>query len=206
MRLGCGYEEKFFEYCSNLKTFCKEQNIDLNDICINGNCICTVFGFKPISDVDFITKYYLRERLGNATRPVADGVDLSRRGGKLVMPNGEKINDDIIVDNCEYHFMFNGLKFANLEIYKQKRKNSRRDKDFLLLRKIDLYENLLGHFEQQRIFRERVSAELERRLAITPFWKRLINWRYYWYKILSKLTFGKKRKHYREKVQRIRKI
>ena len=161
MRLGYTYEQ-ILECCTNLKIICNELSISLNDICVIGGAVLWVFGIKS-KDVDFTTKYHLRAQLGDKARPLGEGVDIANKGAEIVMPNGENINDDLLVDCCEYHFLFNGLKFANLDVIKHKKTLSRRDKDLFHLRQIDLFENLMGRFEQQRIFKERVMAELKRR-------------------------------------------
>ncbi|MDR1145399.1 MAG: hypothetical protein LBK71_04610 [Verrucomicrobiales bacterium] len=165
MRLDYRYEEKFMSYCRNARKFCLEMGIDTKDICFIGSSVLTVFGIKRISDMDFTTKYFLRERLGNVTRNLLEGVDLANKGADILMPDGETINDEVLVDDCEYHFIFNGLKFINLAVVKKKKILSSRvrDKDLAHLRQIELYENYIGQIEQKRIFKERVLSEQQRR-------------------------------------------
>lgn len=49
---------------------------------------------------------------------------------------------------------------------KDRKKNSNKEKDFLHLRLIDLYEKLQGNFEQRKILFDRIEKEKEIRAGI----------------------------------------
>ena len=76
-------------------------------------------------------------------------------------------NLDILINNSEYHFIYKGIKFANLRIIKDRKIFSHRDKDVLDLRQIELFENYYGHIEQEKIFKARIIQEQKRRGLIS---------------------------------------
>lgn len=159
--------ETNFEFVKKIRflpNFLKTVEIkDTSEICIIGssilNAIC--ISNQKISDIDFIITSNYRERFGwNAINLNSDyDIGISDK-----MANRPKnISDNILITNNEYHFWFKGIKFANLEIIKDRMKISAREKDIRHLREIDLFEKMIGNINQQKILMQRIEDEKQRR-------------------------------------------
>ena len=164
-RLNYIYDENFLKFCEECKEQCKNNNIDINDICIIGSAPMAVYGIKMVSDIDFVTKYKYREKFGDAPVHLSNNIDIASR---TYHRNGTNnfINDDLLIDNDNYHFTFNDLKFANLWIIKERKQFSAREKDLRHVRKIELFENLIENVDQRQILKSRILEEQNRRNGI----------------------------------------
>lgn len=165
MRLSTEYNIKFVRKIRNLSNFLPSIGIfNSNEICIIGSGVMTALGIPKDSDSDFITDSKHRERLGWKSVHLNDDYDIGV--SDVVAQRTKNIPDNILIYNSEYHFWFKGIKFANLEIIKDRKLQSQRPKDIIHLREIDLYEKMLGHRNQQKMLMERIEAEKVRRLNI----------------------------------------
>lgn len=173
-RLSYNHNEDFLKFCDNCREECKKNDINVNDICIIGSAPMAVYGIKTASDIDFVTKYKYREKFGDGATHLNDIVDIASR---TYHRNGTDnfINDDLLIDNDSYHFIFNGLKFANLSIVKERKTFSKREKDLKHIRKIELFENFIGTMNQNQIFKSRIIEEQERRKGIKVNYEELKN-------------------------------
>lgn len=139
----------------------KEINIPSNDICVIGTGVLSALGINKHhdSDIDFIVSHNHREKFGWGSYHLNDNYEI---GVSSKQANGP-ICDDIIIYNDDYHFWFKGIKFANLEIIKDRKSSKARPKDIFHLRQIELFENLHGYVNQLQILQERIRTEQERR-------------------------------------------
>ena len=53
--------------------------------------------------------------------------------------NREAIIDDEVIDNPKYHFIYKGLKFATLDLLKERKESDSRDKDIADVKLIRQY-------------------------------------------------------------------
>ncbi len=166
MRLSTESGLNFVRRIRNLPAFLTKFDIfDKNDICVIGSGVMTALGIQKDSDSDFITLYKHRDRLGYEVVYLNDDYDIGVSDKVANRP--KNIPDDILIQNDEYHFLFKGIKFANLEIIKDRKNFNPRPKDLIHLRQIDLFEKMLGNIDQQKILMERVEAERQRRLSLS---------------------------------------
>lgn len=164
LRKDYKYNLDFLQRVRNLSNFINKIGIEnLDEICCIGSSVMTALGIKTDSnDLDFIVKSKYREKFGYNSVQYGE-YDI---GVSDVMREGRKIIDDLQIYDSDYHFYFKGVKFINLDILKDRKKNSNKEKDFLHLRLIDLYEKLQGNFEQRKILFDRIEKEKEIRAGI----------------------------------------
>lgn len=165
MRLTTESGHNFVRRIRNLPSFLKTIEIfDPNDICVIGSGVMTALGVQKDSDsdLDFIIDYKYRDKFGWNTVFLNDDYDIGMSDKIAQRP--KNIQDNILIHNDEYHFWFKGIKFANLEIIKDRKILSSRPKDLVHLRQIELFEKMQGHLEQQKILLERIEAEKQRRV------------------------------------------
>ncbi|MEI0799612.1 hypothetical protein R4Q14_14975, partial [Brachyspira intermedia] len=161
MRKDYKYNNDFLQKVRNLNYFLNTIGIESsNDICCIGSGVMTTLGIQDNSDIDFIIKYKYRDKFGDNIVYMGEyDIGVCDR----IANRPKNISDDILIDDYNSHFYFKGVKFANLEMIKDRKKFSARDKDIKHLREIDLFEKLQGNFNQQKILFERIRNEQDRR-------------------------------------------
>ncbi len=156
----------FVHRIRNLPSFL--QTIEIftpDDICIIGSGVMTALGIQNDSaDLDFIIDYKYRDKFGLNAVYLNDDYDIGVCDKVANRP--KNIPDGVLIHNSEYHFWFKGIKFANLEIIKDRKSFNSRPKDIIHLRQIELFEKSIGHIEQQKMLMERIEAEKQRRTLL----------------------------------------
>ncbi|MDR1941597.1 MAG: hypothetical protein LBQ47_04655 [Endomicrobium sp.] len=171
-RLGFRYNQDFINVCYCAKEAVLKLGLELDDAANIGSSVMIAYGIKEFADIDLIVKYKHRDKIGDAPiKNITANVDLCARGNKHALP----LDDDYIIGNQDNYFYFCGLKFANLNIIKERKKLNMTDKNKRYLRQIDLYENYIGHIEQERVFSAFIKAELDRRTAISNLQPTTVN-------------------------------
>lgn len=163
MRVDTIVDSNFINKIRNLPSFLETIGIlNKNDICVIGSGVMNALGIQKSSDIDFIIDTKYRNKFGwesvhlNEIYDIGISDKLAKR-----MTN---LSDNILIGNDEYHFWFKGIKFANLEIIKDRKRHSLRAKDIEHLRQIDLFEKMTCSKNQQKILINRIQEEKERRL------------------------------------------
>ena len=152
MRLNYQYHPNFLRKCNKIKNTCKKEGINIKDICIVGLAPLCVLGITKDADINFVSKKTIH------TSPPPS------------------INDNTLIDNCEYHFMFLGLKFANLQIIKEDLSTKEESSRYSIRRSIELFEKMQGYRNQKRLLMERIREErnLEKQTRIKRVLKNII--------------------------------
>lgn len=163
-RLNSNVDSNFVQLLRNLPKFLESNQIQLNDICIIGTGVLSVLGIQDIhkTDLDFIIDEKYRRRFGWKACPLSQEYEIGISSKEAKGP----INDNIIIHNDDYHFWFKGIKFANLQIIKDRKSSFAREKDKIHYRQIELFEKMIGNFNQQKMLMDRVEAERQRRLEL----------------------------------------
>ena len=156
----------FVRRVRNLPSFLQTIKIFTpDDICIIGSGVMTALGIqKDSEDLDFITDYKYRDKFGLDAVYLNEDYDIGVCDKVANRP--KNIPDNVLIHNSEYHFGFKGIKFANLEIIKDRKSFNPRPKDLIHLRQIELFEKSIGHIEQQKMLMERIEAEKQRRTLL----------------------------------------
>ncbi|WP_158621810.1 radical SAM protein [Helicobacter sp. MIT 05-5293] len=153
----------------NLPFFLHTRGIDSDEICVIGSGVLAALGISKdfSSDIDFIINHKYREKFGWGSVHLSDDYEI---GVSSKQANGP-IHDNVIIHNDNYHFWFKGIKFANLDIIKDRKSAKTRSKDSIYLRQIELFEKMMGHINQQKILAERIEFEKARRLNASQITK-----------------------------------
>ncbi|SBW03838.1 DegT/DnrJ/EryC1/StrS aminotransferase (modular protein) [uncultured delta proteobacterium] len=166
LRLLQGIHPRLTELCETAKRVCAQHGISSNDICVVGSGPLGVLGLLEPGDFDCIAVSSERARWEDDLVYLHDDFMLVKKGFHKKQ-DGEALADDTIIRCPEWHFVYNGLKFANLDIIKDKKNVSRRPKDVLHLETIRLFENMLGLYDKEKILKDRITAEaIKRNLGI----------------------------------------
>lgn len=184
MRLSTEYANNFVQEVRSLSRFLQTKGIPSNEVSVIGTGVLTALGIQKEfnSDIDFIIDHKYRENYGWGAVKLSDKYDI---GVSSKLANGP-IHDNIIIYNDEYHFWFKGIKFANLEIIKDRKSVNPRPKDLIHLRQIELFEKMTGNINQQKILMERIEIEKQRRFQLqSPIVNSKVSYSNYLEKIFS---------------------
>lgn len=166
MRLTSSVSPVFLEKVRKISNFLNTKGIsDKKEICVIGTGVMNALGVLdcPNSDLDFIIDFKYRENFGWGAVKLSQEYDI---GVSSKQANGP-IHDNVIIYNDDYHFWYKGIKFANLGIIKDRKSSFARQKDIKHFRQIELFEKMVGNFNQQKMLMERVEFERERRLHLS---------------------------------------
>ena len=165
MRMQCGATGSFLDLCREAKEILPLHFIEQKDICVVGSGGLGVFGLEnEIKDIDFILTSNVRAKFGSDAMKFSTRVDMARQGYYTkIEEKGNKLTDDIIINDHDLHFMFNGLKFLNLELIKQRKSFDGSEKDLRHVRMIELQEKLTGYYDHQKYIKFAIDTEHKRR-------------------------------------------
>lgn len=183
MRMDYKTDERLTSLIRKLPDYLKTINIPTQDICVIGTGVLSAIGIQRHhdSDIDFIIDHKHRNKFGWGAYHLNDDYEIGVSSKQAQGP----ILDDIIIHNDDYHFWFKGIKFANLDIIKDRKKSNSRPKDAFHLRQIELFEKLQGHFNQQQILLKRIAAEKQRRCECHK--NKIINTKLYYSNIFERI-------------------
>jgi hypothetical protein len=162
-RIYSSYRIEFLEWINELKEYCKNNNIHLDDICIAGSSPLEVVGIRDSTDIDIAIAPVLRKRYGDGISHLTRILDIGTRNyvrsyDSVLIPDDKLIYDD------KYHFYFAGCKFANIDlVYYRKKFGGGREKDNKDVRLIELYNDFSRYFDEKSILQKQIEKELIRR-------------------------------------------
>lgn len=158
-------DSRFIKRVRGVKYYLQGLNINSsNDICVMRSGVMAALGILDDCDLDFIISSRYKEK-------AKQSLLLKNPDYDILMSDWQnfrrKIFDDCLITNSEYHFYFKGIKFANLEIVKDRKKEFKKNNDSYHYRLICLFEKLSGHINQQKILMKRIEEEQKRRQMTT---------------------------------------
>lgn len=122
----------------SLKEWAKENNISLNDICIVGGAVIDLHGYKFCDDIDIVLPNFIRDsKYGTKAEELVPGVDIVKKNYSKKEGIGKWYSDDDLIYNKDLFVFVRGIKFASLEIVKERKNYSKRDKDIKDLTNIE---------------------------------------------------------------------
>lgn len=183
MRISNMPRQTFLIRCNVFKNMCRKKGIDLRDVCVVGSSTMDVLGIRESGDLDCIMK--------KSEKTLGKGFDVVQNYAR----HDVFLNDNLLIDDDDFHFYFNGLKFVNLEIVKARKLYQQREKDCADVRKIELLENYWAYVDKDRFLKRRADFEFARRAGYSGRWKRLK------YFLLYHLFWGKRRRKYKQKYK-----
>lgn len=126
------YRITFLNWLEEYKRIIESYDISQDDCCIVGSGPMEVLGIRDSTDIDFILITKVRDRLfSEKSKSLSENVDLVHKGYHEYNNDCNPISDNDIIMNPNYHFYFRGLKFANIEIIQERKKNHKREKDVI---------------------------------------------------------------------------
>lgn len=105
-------DKEFLSKLDDLKQTLKNNNIPREQVCIVSGAVLQAYGLrksKKFDDIDVIMTDDLRQIYGT-------GLVILSSTAEMHPQNKYRITDDEIIKNEKYHFIFDGLKFACLEV------------------------------------------------------------------------------------------
>ena len=100
----------FQKYFNDLKNFCKKNKIDKKLICITSSAVLSSLKIRDCNDLDlFVNKKY-KEIFKKSKFDVHN---------KYTKEGYYSQNFNDIIDNSNYHFIYDGFKFCNLELIQE---------------------------------------------------------------------------------------
>lgn len=158
MRYLRTYSDEFVERLEELKRLLRVKGIRLGDICIAGGSSWEIFGLRKTADIDFSVKRKYRQQYG-------DGLQIWGQSLEYVRINSIKISedavydDDLLIEDDNFHYMFNGLKFVNLDIIARKKAFDRREKDLRDIRSYELFMDYASNFNDKALLKRQIEKE-----------------------------------------------
>lgn len=122
-----------------LKEWATNTNTNLNDICIVGGAVLDLYGYKYCDDIDIVILKSLREarNYGPRASMLVEGLDIVKNNYSKKEGIGKWHTDDQLITDPDLFVYVRGIKFAKLEIVKERKNYSRRNKDLEDLHKIN---------------------------------------------------------------------
>lgn len=161
-RFKPSYRKDFIDALINLKKTLIERNVPIENICIINSSSMEVMGIRESCDVDFICLEENKNALfdlyplSQATAKTAGIHELS-----IDYYTAEKARQYILDDN--YHFIFFGFKFLNLELVREKKMAHNREKDKKDLRLLDLYDEMVMVYDKDSALKKGIYEETVKR-------------------------------------------
>jgi len=121
---------EMLRWVESLKIEMSKRGIPIEDCCVVGSSTLEVFGIRNSTDLDFTLKSKWRyEKFNSGITKVNEMLDVVTAGYHRVHAPRVAVSDDELVADSRHHFLFRGVKFANLNIVADRKDFSRRPKD-----------------------------------------------------------------------------
>ncbi|SFL03599.1 hypothetical protein SAMN05216390_108111 [Lachnospiraceae bacterium KH1T2] len=143
-----------------LKKYLSEMRIPHDHVCILGSAGMELYGLRVSDDLDFCVHPIDRYKVIQSKLP--KDVNLKRQNSVMV-GDGVCYTDEMIIEEPDFHYMFNGLKFLNLDILRNMKKYRNMDKDVVDVRLIDIFYDSLKAFDDKELVRKQMESQLNRR-------------------------------------------
>lgn len=157
-RIVRNYSGDFIERLERLKKLLNEKHISQHDIIIAGSSGWEIFGLRKADDTDFIVDVCYREKYGNTTQPWADDIHYTRQNS-IQISNETIYEDKLLICDDNYYYIFNGLKFVNMDLMAKKKAYDGRDKDRKDVRLYELFCDFSMNFENKELLKKQIEKE-----------------------------------------------
>lgn len=156
------YRKEFIHSLISFKKDLIERGVPIENVCVINSGSMEVMGIRESGEVDFICLEENKEELfdlyplSRATKKISGIHELS-----MDFYTAEKARQYILDDN--YHFIFFGIKFLNLELVREKKAAHNREKDKKDLRLLDLYDEMVMVYDKNAALQKGIYEETVRR-------------------------------------------
>ena len=152
------YSEEFVNRLERLKEVLGEKDITIEDVIITGSSSWEIFGLRRADDLDFSVAGKYREKYGNDHKRLGNGLDYSRLDSVEVSDN-KVYSDELLLSDDNYHFVFDGLKFVNIDLIAQKKAYNKREKDIKDVRLYELFSSFVLCFDDKAVLKKQIEKE-----------------------------------------------
>lgn len=136
---GGVFAYKFNLAIIELKIDMLHNAIPLDEICVVGSSVLTMYGIRENHDVDFVMTSKYRERFASSgVVPFSEYVEMVSQNWAR-SKNRKTITDDELILNKKYHFVYQGIKFATLPLLLERKEWQSREKDIRDVKLIEEY-------------------------------------------------------------------
>lgn len=157
-RIARNYSEDFVERLNRLKVLLQEKGISQEKTVISGSSSWEIMGLRKAVDLDFIVDRNIRNKYGNETVSWEDDIEYVRKDSIEVSP-GCVYTDEMLVNDDNYHFVFNGLKFVNMDLIARKKAFTKREKDVRDIRLYELFNDYAKNFDDKAFLKKQIENE-----------------------------------------------
>ncbi len=161
-RINTNYRKTFIKWLDDYKLQCKKHNIPLEKTCIVGSSTLEVLNIRESTDIDIVIPAELRLKYGDNVTHITPYLDICTKG-YADNRAGLNISDDILINDDNYHFIFYGCKFANLDLVYKRKKIQARDKDLKDVQKINIFNDFSAFFDNKEVLKKQIKKELRKR-------------------------------------------
>lgn len=127
-------------WVKELKSLLKKKNISSLDVCGVGGAVLNVYGLKQADDLDVTVTSSLRSLyFSEKAQQISDNVDVVSRDYYRAIDR--VVCDDLLIFDRAMYIYVRGLKFANLNVVRDRKMLSLREKDLRDLSLIGSYYN-----------------------------------------------------------------
>jgi FkbM family methyltransferase len=160
----------------SVKTFAKNE-VDINELCVDGSAVMAAYGIRPARDIDFVHQESISDSIFDRSKKMGSHNNEEKHHAKPIVE---------IVSNPQNHFYFRGLKFLSLTLTRDFKAHRNEPKDvkdvasidyFIKTGKINFKQLVLGKFKS-------VVNQIESKI---PNWAR-----YPYYVLRAAWRFAKK--------------
>ena len=149
-RFNNNYRKEFIDNIVKIKKIIMEAGVPLDEILVVNSMVLEALGIRNARDIDVMCR---QENKGRLTE---NGLDTSSWPYYC-----ENINRLLTDDNC--YFIFNGMKFLNIDFLKEKKQKGGREKDKRDIRLIDLYNEMTMVYDERKELKQGIFEEIKRR-------------------------------------------
>lgn len=146
--------EEFLSWLEEYMRVMEDYGLSKEECCIVGSSSLEVLGIRKSTDIDFIISEQKRDSYFPDTfLQLSANVDIASRGYHEKSNKEITFTDNQIIFDEDKHFYFRGLKFAALDIIKDRKSFERRPKDMKDIMLIDEYLQKNLSKQQKRLWR-----------------------------------------------------
>lgn len=158
MRVARNYTEDFIQRLERLKEILVEHKVSSEDVVITGSSGWEIFGLRKADDVDFAYGDKYCEQFGTEHQVWEDKIECSRRNS-IEVSDDLVYTDNLLINDDNYHYIFNGLKFVNIDLIAQKKAYNRREKDLRDVRLYELFNDFTLNFDDKAMLKKQIEKE-----------------------------------------------
>mgnify|MGYP000867464700 CR=1 FL=1 len=160
-RYGHDFEARLEKLCKYLRS----KNISPDSICMDRDSVMELYGLKQAEKLSFMVSSKYREKIAELFGDLPDEFTVSYKDWTRVDDN-TVYPDDLIIGDCNFHFIFNGFKFLNLDLVRACKKFRNVHEDNKLdCRLLELFFDYSASFEDKEILQKQLEREMKRQMV-----------------------------------------